>query len=108
MVHLIPMVTTAAATDVVWLYLREVVRLHGLLKSIVSDRDPRFISKFWHELHKWTGVKLLMSTAYHPQTDGATERANRTINQILRATIDPDQADWVRRCPMTEFAINSA
>ena len=73
MVHLIPMHMTATVSDIAWLWLTEIVRLHSLPESIVSDRDPKFISKFWSELHKLLGVKLLKSTAYHPQTDRMSE-----------------------------------
>lgn len=107
-VHLIPINTTVRASDLAWLYLREVVRLHGLASSIVSDRDPKFTSKFWTELHRLLGGKLLMSTAFHPQTDGATERAIQTVSQILRSVVRPDQTDWAERLPMVEFAMNSS
>src|SRR3984957_9564137 len=108
MVHLIPTHTTATVSDITWLWLTEVIRLHGLHKSIVSDRDSKFISKFWSELHKLLGVKLLKSTAYHPQTDGMSERAMRTTSQILCTVVNMDQKNWKRRIPMTEFAMNSA
>lgn len=107
LVHLIPTVTTAKASDVAWLYLKEIVHLHGLPETIVSDRDPKFISKFWRELHWLMGVRLLMLTAYHPQTDGMSERAIRNITQVLRGCISNDQSDWVEWLPMVEFAINS-
>ena len=107
LVHLIPTVTTARATDIAWIYLKEIVRLHGLPDTIVSDRDPKFISKFWRELHRLMGARLLMSTAYHPQTDGMSERAIRNVTQVLRGCISNDQSDWVDRLPMVEFAINS-
>ena len=108
MVHLVALKTSATATEVAERYLREVVRLHGIASSIVSDRDPRFTSAFWTETHRLLGTKLMMSTSFHPQTDGATERMNRVINSILRAVIKPDQSDWYERLPMVEFAINSA
>ena len=73
---------TVTARGVAWLILKEVMRLHGILESIVSDRDTKFTSIFWKELHRLMGSKL-MSTAFHPQTDGAPERANRSIAQIL-------------------------
>jgi len=107
MVHLIPVNTTVKASELASLYVKEVVRLHGLPDSIVSDRDSKFTSKFWSETHRILGTKLLMSTAFHPQTDGATERANRSVGQILRTLIQPDQTDWVEKLPLTEFAINS-
>ena len=72
-VHLVPTMTTVTARGVTWLVLKEVMRLHGILESIVSDRDTKFTSIFWKELHRLMGSKLLMSTAFHSQTDGATE-----------------------------------
>lgn len=106
MVHLIPVHTTMKASELSWIYRREIVRLHGLPSSIVSDRDSKFTSKWWRELHKIMGAKLLMSTSFHPQTDGQTERANRSIGQIFRAAVAHDQKDWVDKVDMTEFAIN--
>jgi len=108
MVHLVPIKTTTKALELAWLYVEQVVRLHGLPKSIVSDRDPKFTSKFWREVHRILGTKLKMSTAFHPQTDGASERSIRSVTQILRAMVRPDQMDWTDKVPLTEFAINSA
>lgn len=108
MVHLIPTKTTVTATDVAVKYINEIVRLHGVPRTIVSDRDPKFISQFWQELHRLLGTRLLMSSGYHPQTDGSSERANRTAIQILRAVIDSDQKDWATRLPLVEFAMNAA
>ena len=108
MVHLVPINTTTKASDLVWMYIKEVVRLHGLPDTIVSDRDSKFTSKFWNETHRILGTKLLMSTSFHPQTDGASERAIRTVTQILRTMVKPDQTDWLHRVPLVEFAINSS
>ena len=108
MVHLIPTTTQVTATDLSWKYLREVVRLHGLPGSIVSDRDTKFTSRWWQELHRILGAKLLMSTSYHPQTDGQSERAIRNVTQILRSVVKPDQKDWITKIDMVEFAINSS
>lgn len=107
LVHLIPLATTVKASELAWFFVRDVVRLHGLPDSILSDRDPKFTSRFWREVHRLLGTRLLMSTAFHPQTDGATERANRSIVQILRASVQPDQLDWVNQLPLVEFALNS-
>lgn len=107
-VHLIPVHTTNTATDLSKIYLQEIVRLHGLPESIVSDRDSKFTSAWWRELHRLLGTKLLMSTAYHPQTDGLTERVNRSVGQIFRASIRPDQGDWLGKCPTVEFALNAS
>src|ERR1700738_2901254 len=77
-------------------------------ESIVSDHDSKFMAKFWRELHRIMGTKLLMSTSFHPQMDGHSERVIRSIGQILRSTVDADQKDWERRTPLTEFALNSS
>lgn len=106
--HLVPMLTTTKASELAWLFLKEITKLHGVPDSIVSDRDPKFTSKFWREFTRLIGTKLLMSTAFHPQTDGMSERTIRTVTQILRAMVQPDQTDWVRKVPMVEFAINSS
>jgi hypothetical protein len=108
MVHLVPVNTKTTATELSWIYLRDIVRLHCLPESIVSDRDLKFTSKWWKELHRLMGVKLLMSTSFHPQTDGATERVNRSIGRMVRSAVSTDQKDWVRTLPMTEFAINAS
>ena len=84
------------------------MKLHGLLSSIVSDRDSKFTSKWWRELHRLLGAKLLMSTSFHPQTDGQLERAIWNITQILLAVVRPDQRDWCDKIPMTEFTINAS
>jgi len=108
MVHLIPTHLSITVRELSWKYLREVVQLHGLPSSIVSDRDSKFMSKWWRELHRLIGMKLTMSTSFHPQTDGQTEQANRSIGQILRTAVRPDQKDWVEKINMVEFAINSS
>ena len=66
------------------MFFDNIVRLHGVPKRIVSDRDRRFISSFWQELWRLLGTKLAMSTSYHPQTDGQTERMNRTLEDVIR------------------------
>jgi transposase InsO family protein len=107
-VHLVPSRTTYNARDVAELMFAEVYKHHGLPKAIVSDRDVLFTSLFWTHLNKLIGIQQRMSSAYHPETDGSTERANRTIGQMLRACISPTQKDWVSRLPAIEFAINLA
>ena len=107
-VHLVPTTTTVTAKGVTWLILKEVVRLHGIPESIVLDRDNRFTSIFWKELQRLMGTKLLMSMAFHPQMDGATDRANISIAQILHTVVDNDQKNWLKRCSMVEIAINSS
>jgi hypothetical protein len=108
MVHLVPSKQNYRASDIAELLFDSVYRLHGLAERIISDRDSLFTSKFWKRLHKLLGTELRMSSAYHPQTDGATERANRTMTQMIRQCVRPDQKDWVMKLPAVEFAINSA
>jgi hypothetical protein len=108
MVHLVPVTINVTATELSWKYLREVVRLHGLPSSIVSNRDSKFTSRWWKELQRILGAKLLMSTSFHPQSDSQSERAIRNVTQILRAVVRPDQRDWVDKIDMVEFAINSS
>jgi hypothetical protein len=108
MVHLIPSRTNYNASQIAELVFEQIYKFHGLPQNIVSDRDVLFTSTFWSRLHRLIGTKLRMSSAYHPQTDGSTERANRTITQMLRQCIQPDQKDWVSKLPAIEFAINSA
>ncbi|KAL1940906.1 hypothetical protein VTO73DRAFT_7542 [Trametes versicolor] len=108
LIHLVPCNVTDSASAIAAYYVRDIVRLHGLPDTIVSDRDSKFTSAFWKEVHRQLGTKLLMSTSFHPQTDGASERAIRNVTQVLRAVVDSDQKDWVDRVPMVEFAINSS
>jgi hypothetical protein len=85
-----------------------VFRLHGVPASIVSDRDPRFTSQFFSELCALLGVSQDMSTAFHPQSDGQTERMNRTLEDMLRHYVSPTQTDWNEHLSMVEFAYNNA
>jgi len=84
-----------------------VYKLHGMPSRIVSDRDTLFTSMFWQKLNELTGTELQMSTSFHPQTDGITERANQTITQMLRQCVAPDQCNWAIKLPAIEFTINS-
>jgi hypothetical protein len=108
MVHLAPTKTTASAPDTARIFFDQVIKLHGLPKSIVSDRDAKFTSKFWKSVFHTMGTKLAMSTAFHPQTDGQTERANRTLEDMLRAFVSYRQNDWDLFLPTAEFACNNA
>jgi hypothetical protein len=90
------------------LFFDNVVRLHGVPKKIVSDRDKRFDSNFWRCLWQMLGTKLAMSTAYHPQTDGQTERMNRTLEDILRHYVGFHHDDWDDHLTAAEIAINNS
>ena len=107
-VHFVASKTTDSASTVARIFFDNVFRLHGMPRTIVSDRDPKFTSHFWQELHKLMDVKLAMSTAFHPQTDGQTERANQTLESILRAFIDQQQTNWDLLLPAAEFAYNNS
>jgi hypothetical protein len=90
------------------LYIARILSLHGVLKTIVSDRGPQFVSKFWEELHKSLGTKLLHSSAYHPQTSGQTERVNQILEDMLRACVLEFPQKWVDCLPLAEFSYNNS
>lgn len=90
------------------IFVKEIWRAHGLPSDIVSDRDSRFTSQFWQDLHTLLNVKLRMSTAFHPQTDGQTERVNQTVEAYVRAFCCYEQNDWSQMLPMAEFAYNNS
>ena len=84
------------------------MRLHGVPKTIVSDRDVKFLSYFWKTLCAKLGIKLLFSSAYHPQTDGQTEVTNRTLSTLLRVLIKKNIKEWEACLPIAEYAYNRA
>ena len=108
MVHIVPSSTSVGAKEFANAFVREVFAKHGLPSDFISDRDPRFTSEFFSDLCKQLGIKQNLSTAFHPQTDGQTERSNRVIEDILRAYVNPAQDDWDIHLPLVEFAINNA
>ncbi|GJP31060.1 hypothetical protein CLOM_g8308 [Closterium sp. NIES-68] len=97
-------VTTEEAAT---LFVDNVVELHGFPDSIISDRDPLFTSKFWKQLFALFWTRLAMSSAYHPKTDGQTERVNQTFEQILRNITVHNAAAWDKKLSMAEFAYNN-
>src|SRR5271170_5188581 len=108
LVHLIPLKTTTTAVQLAPLFPNHIVQLHGLPETIVSNRDPKFTSLFWTEMHHLLGIKLARSTAFHPQTNSASERMIHKVSQVMRAMVKPDQLDWPKHLPMVEFALNSS
>ena len=98
--------TPLAVKQVANLFFKEVVRLHGIPKSIVSDRDVKFLSYFWKTLWSKLGTKLLFSTSNHPQTDGQTEVTNRTLDTLFRAIISKNLKSWEECLSICEFAYN--
>jgi hypothetical protein len=108
MVHLVPSWTTATAPEMVKIFFDQVFKLHGLPSLIISDRDAKFTSWFWQSLFHTMGTCLAMSTAYHPQTDGQTERANCTLEDMLHAFVNYHQDDWDSLLSAAEFMCNNA
>jgi hypothetical protein len=103
-----PTTSNVDAPGVAHLFFSTVWRHHGLPEAIISDRDPRFVGRFWKGLFELCGTKLKMSTAHHPETDGQTERTNRTLEQMLRAYVGYKQDDWDRYLFAVEFAYNNS
>lgn len=90
------------------LFMENVFRHFGVPRALISDRDPRFTSHLWQALCERLGTKLKMSSAFHPQTDGQTERANRTVQDMLRAYVSPTSTDWDKHLLPAEFAYNNS
>ncbi|GKB46948.1 putative reverse transcriptase domain-containing protein [Tanacetum coccineum] len=103
-----PMRETDPMDKLARMYLKEVVTKHGIPVSIIYDRDPRFTSNFWKSLQKALGTSLDMSTAYHPQTDGQSERTIQTLKDMLRACVIDFGNGWVKHLPLVEFSYNNS
>jgi hypothetical protein len=105
--HFIPVKSTCKAIDIAQVFMKEVFRLHGMPREIISDRDTKFTSKFWKSLMAGLETKLLFSTAYHPQTDGQTERVNQILEDMLRMHVMHQPRKWEDYLPLVEFAYNN-
>ena len=108
MVHYKPVKITPDAPGLAEVIIDVVVCHHGLLDSIVTDRGSLFTSKFWSSLCYFLGIKRRLSTTFHPQTDGQTERQNSTMKMYLRAFVNFEQNNWARLLPIAEFVYNNA
>jgi hypothetical protein len=108
MAHFIPCQNTSDTTHIANLFFKEIVRLHGLPRSIVSDRDTKFIGHFWRTLWKKMGTNLMFSSAYHPHTDGKTEVVNRSLGDLLRSLVTEHHNSWDNVLPQAEFAYNDS
>jgi len=106
--HFVACKTSIDAPSTARLFLDSVVKLHGMPERIISDRDPRFTAHFWKAFWAGLGTTLSMSTAYHPQTDGQTENANRTLEIMLRSVVNFEQDDWEDHLAAAELAVNNA
>lgn len=106
--HFVPCKTTCDAVEASELFLEHVYRLHGMPEVMVHDRGPQFSSQFWRHFYSECGVKQAFSSAYHPETDGQTERLNRILEDYLRHYVNQYQDDWHKFLKFAEFAYNNA
>ena len=108
MVHLVPCHSTITSAEFAKLFRRHIFRLHGLPKTIVSDRGTQFVSGMWKQLTADLGIQLAMSTAHQPSTDGQVERTNKTLEEMLRSYVNLSHNDWDEWLDCAEFAINKS
>ena len=106
--HFIPIRSTNSASDLAPIYMKEIVRLHGVTHTIVSDRDAKFVSKFWESLQSALGSKVILSTTFHPQTDGQSERTIQTLEDMLRTCVLSWKGSWEDHLPLVEFAYDNS
>ena len=106
--HFLAVRMTFTLEELCRLYIREIVRLHGVLVSIVSDRDPRFMAHFWKSFQKAMGTRLMMSTTFHPQMDCQSERTIQILEDILRGCILDHKGSWEEHLPLVEFTYNNS
>ena len=105
--HFLPVRTTYDVQKLAEIYIAEIVRLHGVPSSIVSDRDPKFTSHFWRALHEALGTQWRLSSAYHPQTDGQMERTIQSLEDLLRACVMDHMGSWDNLLPLIDFTYNN-
>jgi transposase InsO family protein len=106
--HFVPLAHPYTTESVAQAFFTDIVRLHGIPQSIVSDRDSVFTSNLWSELMRLSGTKLQMTTAFHPQSDGQSESANKVIIMYLRCLTGDRPRDWLRWLPWAEYIFNTA
>jgi hypothetical protein len=90
------------------IYIDQIVRLHGIPRTIVSDRGAPFVARFWEQLQESLGTHVIRSSAYHPQTDGQTERVNQSLEDMLRACVLHYRKDWDKCLSLAEFNYNNS
>lgn len=108
LVHFAPTTKSVNGEGLARLFVSTWYKYHGMPKVIISDRDRRYMGNFWQALFKSVGTDLRFSTAYHAQTDGQSERANRTLEEVLRHFVSPRQDDWDQHLDLAEFAVNDS
>ena len=104
--HFIPVKTNKAA-NIADIFLKQIFRLHGVPKVIISDRDPKFIGNFWKSLFKGLNTTLNFSTSFHPQIDGQTKRVNQVLEDLLRMYVKDQPGKWEDYLHLVEFAYNN-
>ncbi len=105
--HFISVKSTYTTNDVAEVFIRDVVRLHGVPHKILSDRDAKFTSKFWKKLFAGLGIELAFGTTYHLQTDGETKKVNMILEDMLRMYVMHQQRKWEEYLPQVEFSYNN-
>jgi transposase InsO family protein len=105
--HFILVRDTYDVTDVERVFVSGVICLHGIPKNIISDRESRFTSSFWTSLQSSLGTQLNLIIAYHPETDGKTERVNQVMEDMIRMYVMDNQTQWEKYLPLVEFAYNN-
>jgi transposase InsO family protein len=106
--HFVPVKADYHTRKYFELYVSQIVRLHGVPRTIILDQGPQFIARFWEHLHKVLGTKLIRSSAYHPQTSGQTKRVNQILEDMLRACVISSKGSWEKWLPLTEFSYNNS
>ena len=106
--HFILVKSTCKAIDIAQIFMKEIFRLHGMPREIISDRDTKFTSNFWKSLMAGLETKLLFSTAYHPQNYGHMKRVNQILEDILRMHVMHQPKKWEDYLPLVEFAYNNS
>jgi transposase InsO family protein len=106
--HFLPVHTTYNAKKYAEIYLDQIVHLHGIPKTIISDRRAQFVARFWEQLQQTLGTRLIRSSAYHPQIDGQTERINQTLEDMLRAYVIQYNTHWDKCLALAEFSYNNS
>ena len=103
----LPVRTGYSLDKLVELYIKEIVRLHGILVSIISDRDPRFTSRFWGKFQEALGTRLNFSTTFHSQTDGQLEIVIQVLEDMLRSCVIDNEVSWDKHIPLVELVYNN-
>jgi IS30 family transposase len=106
--HFIAVHTTYSVQQDAEIYMYQIIRLHGISKTIIFNRGTQFVARFWEQLHECLGTKLIRSSSYHPQTDGQTERINQILEDMLRASILHFDKNWDKCLSLAEFSYNNS